>query len=94
MSKLFVTVLAFSTASLAVGYQASSLSFFASTPDVKDAFPGFGNESLLNAFAALQKPITVAKVKEVYKEQVPAFYRAIEAAETAFATAARPDKLA
>ncbi|KAH7695370.1 hypothetical protein AAVH_37572 [Aphelenchoides avenae] len=84
MSKLFVAVLAFSTASLAVGYQAPSLGLFASNSGLNDSFPGFGNETLLNAFAALQKPVTVAKVKEVYKEQVPAFYRAIEAAEAAF----------
>ncbi|KAH7706189.1 hypothetical protein AAVH_26582 [Aphelenchoides avenae] len=92
MSKLFVAVLAFSTASLALGYQSPSLGYFASNPSIKDAFPGFGNESLLNAFAALQKPVTVAKVKDVYKEHVPALYRAIEAAEAAFGKVLNGDR--
>ncbi|KAH7699057.1 hypothetical protein AAVH_33842, partial [Aphelenchoides avenae] len=92
MSKVFIAVLALSTASLAVGYPLglfpnNQKTVLQSNTADKGAFPGDDTnyEDLRKAYAAIKQPITVAKVKEVLKEHAPKLYLRVEAAEKAFA---------
>ncbi|KAH7698711.1 hypothetical protein AAVH_34194, partial [Aphelenchoides avenae] len=96
MSKFFVAVLAFSTVSLALGYEGPSLGLFLSnpkikvlasvSPDTKELYPGDDTNyaNLLKALAALQKPLGSEKVKEVLKEHAPSLYRRVLAGEAAY----------
>ncbi|KAH7718456.1 hypothetical protein AAVH_14139 [Aphelenchoides avenae] len=75
MSKLFLTVIAFSTMSICF------------PPGRQGAYPGDDTkrDELYKAIEALQEPITVEKVKEVLKEHAPQLFQRIEAAEAAYA---------
>ncbi|KAH7706188.1 hypothetical protein AAVH_26581 [Aphelenchoides avenae] len=94
MSKLFLTVLAFSTVSLAVGHVSLGLDFFVnnpkikllSNPAVKDAYPNDDTDydGLLKALAAFQAPITVEKVKEVLKAHAPKLAKRVQNGEDGF----------